>query len=237
MKIEYKEIPIEKIQVWDKNPNTMSKLVFEELKKQIEKYGMLGGIVVRKNGKGGYIIVDGEHRFLAAKELGQKKIPCYVVEMDEVDALVDSIRFNNLAGEIDKKELKEKIKEIEASIDSIRFNNLRGIPDRYLMALNIYELQKKYDKDKLRKVLVLDKCRYARFLKTIDIIKKFEKERKQFDNEVEKAIPKAVLITFILAYDEANFVRETLKEFDKDENKAIVKLCEFYQKKKKEKNQ
>ena len=45
MKIEYKEIPIEKIQVWDKNPNTMSKLIFEELKKQIEKYGMLGRIV------------------------------------------------------------------------------------------------------------------------------------------------------------------------------------------------
>lgn len=72
------------------NPNQVSDEDFKNLIDRIENAGFLESnpILVRpvdsENGK--YEIVDGEHRWKAAKQLGIKEVPCDVREMDDLEA-------------------------------------------------------------------------------------------------------------------------------------------------------
>src|SRR6187401_631358 len=49
----------------------------------VERVGFVAPIVVVKDDDGdGYLIIDGQHRFLAAEELGLKRIPAVIVPTD-----------------------------------------------------------------------------------------------------------------------------------------------------------
>lgn len=230
MKVCVREIEVGKIVENKNNANSMEGWVFEELKKQIEKFGFLGSIVVRsKNGK--YEILDGEKRYRALVELGYKKIPCYVVDIkDEVEFLIECIKKDNIRGEIDKEKLREKIEELEYFVENVRFNNLKGRTDRYKMALNLIKLQEKFDKENLKNLLVLEKTRYKRFLDTLEVVERIEesrKEEKRKQNEVEN-----VILVFYLSKKDADEVKRVLRSIDEDENRALVRLCEMYKEKK-----
>ena len=55
------------------------KLIVDSLKKR----GFLGAIIVRAV-EDGYIVVDGVHRYAAAKDAGITTIPCIVTEDDPI---------------------------------------------------------------------------------------------------------------------------------------------------------
>jgi ParB family transcriptional regulator, chromosome partitioning protein len=49
----------------------------------VERVGFLAPVVVvERDGGGGYLIIDGQHRFLAAKELGLRRIPAVIAPGD-----------------------------------------------------------------------------------------------------------------------------------------------------------
>jgi ParB family chromosome partitioning protein len=49
----------------------------------VERVGFLAPVVVvERDGGGGYLIIDGQHRFLAAKELGLRRIPAVIAPRD-----------------------------------------------------------------------------------------------------------------------------------------------------------
>jgi ParB family chromosome partitioning protein len=48
----------------------------------VERVGFLAPVVVVERDDDGYIIIDGQHRFLAAKELGLKRLPAVIVPRD-----------------------------------------------------------------------------------------------------------------------------------------------------------
>jgi ParB family chromosome partitioning protein len=58
-----------------------SKPHVERLVSSIERVGFIAPLVVfeQENGKPRYVVVDGQHRFLAAKQLGVKELPVVVV--------------------------------------------------------------------------------------------------------------------------------------------------------------
>lgn len=56
------------------------------LKASIKAKGIIEPIVVRRLGDG-YQIISGERRFMAAREIGLKEIPCIIRESDDRDAL------------------------------------------------------------------------------------------------------------------------------------------------------
>ena len=64
------------------NPSSVAKL-----KKSMEKWGVLTAITVTKYRKR-YFIVDGQHRYTAAKELGYT-IPAIVVPKDSLNVIID----------------------------------------------------------------------------------------------------------------------------------------------------
>lgn len=96
------------------NPNEMNDLTFSALKQNITKYGFLFPVITNSE----YIIADGEHRFLAAKELGFKTIPVIKLDIKEVDRRILRQVLNKLKGkhneELDKLEYEKILQEISA---------------------------------------------------------------------------------------------------------------------------
>jgi DNA modification methylase len=92
-------VPIDKIQVDLSNPNDMNDKQFNALKENIKKYGFLVPLILNKE----YVIADGEHRFLAAKDLGMTELPAIVLDISEVDRHIIRQVMNKLKGEHDPK--------------------------------------------------------------------------------------------------------------------------------------
>lgn len=92
-------VPIEQVQPNDYNPNEMAVPQFNVLAEDIKAQGLDQPIVVRavpepKPGGPLYEIVDGEHRFKAAKLAGLAQIPVSVKEWDDEAARINTLRRN-----------------------------------------------------------------------------------------------------------------------------------------------
>ena len=59
----------------------------EQLIESIKKHGILEPLIVRPSGKETYILVAGERRYRAAKEIGRKQVPISVRELSDQEAL------------------------------------------------------------------------------------------------------------------------------------------------------
>lgn len=96
------------------NPNVMDKATFEKEKNSIKELGFLGSILVRDY-IGRYQILDGEHRWKVAKELGYTKIQVETMgEIDDKLAQTLTILINNLRGKDDIFKRAAILKELEA---------------------------------------------------------------------------------------------------------------------------
>jgi ParB family chromosome partitioning protein len=91
------EIEVEKLKPNPWNPNKMSKYAEKSLEESL-RHGIKQTLLVRPLGDGYYEIIDGEHRFKKAKELGIKTLPCIVLNEDDVDAKLDTLALNKIHG-------------------------------------------------------------------------------------------------------------------------------------------
>lgn len=110
------------------NPNIMDEAKYNALKELIEKFGYLQPILITREG----MIIDGEHRWQAMKELGYAEISCVVFEhendADEYRKLV-TIAMNSIRGEHDGERLHALLKDISFEIDTEMLSRLTAIPD------------------------------------------------------------------------------------------------------------
>ncbi len=107
-------VPIDSVQPNKHNPNVMSKSTFDKLKKNFEEKGFFGSIIVREHLIPGYYeILDGEHRWKAAKELGWTEVPVENAGKISDDELkFHTINFNNARGKDDVFKLAEMMSDI-----------------------------------------------------------------------------------------------------------------------------
>jgi len=99
------------------NPNRLSDELTQKLLNDISEKGFILPIVVRPIDKEKYQIVDGEHRWRIAKNIGLKFIPCIIAEMDEQEARIKTIQLNRLRGEDEPELLAKLLEELSAEID------------------------------------------------------------------------------------------------------------------------
>lgn len=76
------------------NPNVMTDSEFAELVTEVKHLGRLPKPVIVKPNAEGYIIIDGEHGWRAAKENGLENIPCEVVDVDNFEAMRQTYKRN-----------------------------------------------------------------------------------------------------------------------------------------------
>lgn len=76
--LKFKIIPLEKLSVISHQRKPSSYHV-KHLSNSIERIGFIVPLIVVEDKEGNYIIIDGQHRFLACRELGIREVPVIVV--------------------------------------------------------------------------------------------------------------------------------------------------------------
>lgn len=96
-------ISLDKLEVNPWNCNIMSDSQMKSLQNSMSKNGEenVQPLVVRSLGSGKFQIVDGEHRYLAAKQLKWDALPAVVAEIDDEHAKVMCLALNYIRGKID----------------------------------------------------------------------------------------------------------------------------------------
>ena len=90
-------IPISKIKPNKNQPRKeFNELKMEELKNSIKEKGILQPIAVREIKKGNYEIIAGERRYRAAKEIGLKNIPVYILSINSESEMMEYALIENI---------------------------------------------------------------------------------------------------------------------------------------------
>lgn len=119
-------VDIEQVTPNDYNPNIMADAKFEMLGEDVGAEGMDQPLVVRPDpdNEGRYVIVDGEHRYRAAKAAGHSKVLVTVKDWDETTAKLRTIRRNLLRGELDRAKFTRLVQEVskdtELDVNEVR---------------------------------------------------------------------------------------------------------------------
>lgn len=103
------------------NPNKMQSRTFDAEVESIASFGFIDPITVREHPelKSRYQIIDGEHRWRAAKQLGLIEVPVSVVSVSDVEAKKLTIVLNETRGEADVMDLALLLKEISDDDDDL----------------------------------------------------------------------------------------------------------------------
>jgi ParB/RepB/Spo0J family partition protein len=105
--IEY--VSPDSIQPNDYNPNRQNEHEFLLLCKSIREDGFTQPVIVGSDGK----IVDGEHRWRAAQEVGLTSIPIVRVPMEGAQARIATLRHNRARGSEDLELSVEVLRDLE----------------------------------------------------------------------------------------------------------------------------
>lgn len=121
----YKIVGVNELKPNPWNPNAMTKEVMDAEKKSIQTFGFVDPITVREL-KGHYEIIDGEHRFKAARELKVERVPVINLgTITDAKAKQLTIVLNETRGKAKPKELAELIAELNKG--GVSFDDLSGI--------------------------------------------------------------------------------------------------------------
>lgn len=94
-------VPIDSLRPNPWNPNEQTPRVNEAVRESIEEFGFLDAVLVRPHPDGGYEIVDGEHRWDAAKDAGLDTVAVTVRHLTDTQAKRLTIILNETRGQAD----------------------------------------------------------------------------------------------------------------------------------------
>lgn len=112
--IEIRLVRLSSIKPNRRNANRMTVAKFEALVDNIERHGCTQPLYVRrynnpKKPQFRYELHDGFHRWKACKEAGLEKVPVVVQKLNKTDSWKQTLRMNNLRGELDHAKFKEHL--------------------------------------------------------------------------------------------------------------------------------
>lgn len=119
----FREVPTASLTPNPWNPNRQSARVHQAELESIRRYGFIDPITVREV-DGALQIVDGEHRWRAAKELDIATIPVAVVDIDTPSAKRLTVILNETRGRADPIELSKLLVSLEEDLPSLQ----QGLP-------------------------------------------------------------------------------------------------------------
>ena len=108
------------------NPNKMTAFMYQKAVESLNEYGFIAPVIVRRVGSL-YEIIDGAHRWRAAKDLGVTEIPVVVVEeLTDAQAKKLTVVLNELHGQLDPGKLSDLLGELmgAGSVEEV----LSGLP-------------------------------------------------------------------------------------------------------------
>jgi hypothetical protein len=95
------------------NPNKMDEFMFQKELNSITRFGFVTPIIIRTTPEGWYQIIDGEHRWKAAKQLEMAEIPVWNLGViSDVDAKQLTVVLNETRGTAERDKLGELLKDL-----------------------------------------------------------------------------------------------------------------------------
>ena len=204
--MEIKNLSIESIRKNDYNPNTMDQETFDFLVNEIQTKGFLQPILVKQGSTSTgdslvdntpvYDIIDGEHRWEAAKKAGLKEVPCIIVENQRDEAIINTITMNTTRGEMNP----------------------------LLLAKNLHELSKRYDHESLAKKLNIKPPKIRDYLKLLHVDEGSRMSlESQLLHEQDKA---PIIRSFVIDKEENKILQEAIDlTANEIWGKAIVEIA------------
>jgi hypothetical protein len=123
-----KRVPISSVIPWEDNPRGIRVEDYERLKKQILELGVYKPLVVCQE-KGKYIVLGGNMRIRALKELGVKEIEISIVEAKtQAQKIKFALSDNDRAGFYEEDKLAELVIPEMANLDLSEFKIDLGLP-------------------------------------------------------------------------------------------------------------
>ena len=110
------DVPIRSIKPAGWNPNQMDGLTVEKLQGSIQRFGLVVPLVVRELAPGRYETIGGAHRLGIAGGMGFSKVPCVVVDANDMEARLLGQCLNRIAGDDDLGLKAELIRELLGSL-------------------------------------------------------------------------------------------------------------------------
>ena len=126
-KLNVKTVNIDDIKPRDINANKMDESKFDFLVKYMEKTGYVQPIIVVDDGDGSFTIVDGEHRWRAAKENNAASLDVIIVDMDLREQDIMSINMNQIKGELQPDKFGEMLRRIVDGDSEAAAGELSGL--------------------------------------------------------------------------------------------------------------
>lgn len=110
----HKVVPLATLHANPWNPNKMDDRTRQAARESIATFGFIDPITVRAHPEldGHYQIIDGEHRWTEATELGYTDAPVIVLDVDDPTAMKLTIVFNETRGEADAVLLGGVLKQL-----------------------------------------------------------------------------------------------------------------------------
>lgn len=93
------------------NPNEMDPDDYEKARASIRRFGFIDPITVRRQGVA-YQIIDGEHRWKAAKDEGLDEVLATVIDVDDADAEQLTFILNELRGKPNPQKLAALVRDL-----------------------------------------------------------------------------------------------------------------------------
>jgi ParB family chromosome partitioning protein len=199
---EVKLLNVEDIVANDYNPNEMDNAMFEQIMKSLERDGFLVPIIVREE-KGKYIIIDGEHRWRAAKEKNQEKIPAIILDKNRIDSMLMTVGMNKLRGELDPIKLSEVVSKL---LKTFTFEELQDMLGYSRQELEYLDSLLEYNLDTFKNDGNLT-------------LQKHDQLDELIEGEFEVELP-------VEEYEKLIAILETIG--GKDQAESFVKLCQTY---------
>jgi DNA modification methylase len=145
---------IEELKIADYNPRKINEKNLNNLKKSLKEFGWLSPVVINSNELRKNIVISGHQRIKAAKELGQKEVPCIEVDLDEAKEKALNLAMNKIGGEFEEDKLIELLSQIDqhnedllsiTGFDTTEINYLLGLKDEEKNAMFAKSQEDKFD--------------------------------------------------------------------------------------------
>ena len=139
-----KVVPIEQIVPNSYNPNKQTDFIYQKEKESIKKHGFIDPLLVRRVTGGKYEIIDGEHRWKAAKELEYKELKVEDIgEIDDFDAMTLTLVMNNTRGQDDVLQRAKLLQDIpDSQLGLLPFEAEQIKEERDLLKFDFENLKK-----------------------------------------------------------------------------------------------
>lgn len=109
-------LPLDRLDAHPANSNVMPKALLDKLARSIERTGFYPPIIVRPIGER-YQILDGHHRVLVLKQLGETNVNVVVWQADDEQSLILLATLNRMRGEDDPRKRAALLTKLGQSMD------------------------------------------------------------------------------------------------------------------------